>query len=255
MALNNVLIALVVFLCLFGSAMLGWRLRERLPSHHLSDESISVVKLATGLIATMAALVLGLLVSSAKTTFDRTGAEILNTAAQVVQFDRLLARYGPQTQDIRIQLKQNYAGLIQILESGDTATLMTLNSPAAVNRSEDLRRRVESLNPTGEVQSQVKARALQIMDDVSATRWLALLQATGSIPLALLIFLVVWLSIIFGTLGLFAQRNGTLLAVLIMCALSTSGAILLIEELNRPLDGMIGVSLQPLRTTLARLGE
>jgi hypothetical protein len=255
MTLNNLVIALIVFICLFGSALLGWSLRERLPSHHLHDDSISVVKLATGLIATMAALVLGLLVSSAKTTFDRTGSEVLETAAKVVQFDRLLAHYGPPAQDIRRHLKENYAGAIQVLESRNTATLLTLNSPASIKRGEDLRRELESLTPGNEVQTQVKAQALQIMDEVSATRWLTLLQATGSMPLALLIFLVVWLSIIFGTLGLFAPRNGTLIAVLLMCALSTAGALLLIEELNRPLDGMIGVSLQPLRTTLARLGE
>ena len=89
--MNHLVIAAVVFICLFGSALLGSYLRGRLPSQHLSDESISVVKLATGLIATMAALVLGLLVSSAKGTFDTTSAELVGTAAKVVQFDRVLS--------------------------------------------------------------------------------------------------------------------------------------------------------------------
>lgn len=253
--MNHLVVALIVFLCLFSSALLGWYLRNRLPAHHLSDESISVVKLATGLIATMAALVLGLLVSSAKGTFDNTGAELLQTAAKVVQFDRVLARYGPETQDIRIQLKRNFSAVVQILASGDATQMKRLNSPEAVQQSENLENKVEALSPGNDAQRVLKASALQIMDEVFATRWLTLLQANGSVPVTLLTVLVAWLAIIFGTFGLFAPRNGTVLAVLMMCALSTSAAILLIEELNRPLDGLIGVSLDPMRDTLSRLGQ
>lgn len=253
--MNHLVIALIVFICLFGSALLGSYLRARLPSHHLSDESISVVKLATGLIATMAALVLGLLVSSAKGTFDTTSAELVGTAAKVMQFDRVLARYGPDTQEIRSLLKRNYTGIVQVLASRDPALLAKLDSPEAINRSEELQRKVEALAPGNETQRTLKAHALQVMDEVFATRWLALLQANGSIPLTMLVILVAWLSIIFGTFGLFAPRNGTILAVLMMCALSTSASILLIEELNRPLDGLIGVSLDSMRDTLSRLDQ
>jgi hypothetical protein len=253
--LNHLVIASVVFICLFGSALLGSYLRGRLPSQHLSDESISVVKLATGLIATMAALVLGLLVSSAKGTFDTTSAELVGTAAKVVQFDRVLSRYGPDTQEIRSLLKHNYAGVMQVLASRDASQIAKLDSPEAINRSEELQRKVEALSPGNDAQRALKARALLVMDEVFATRWLALLQANGSIPFTMLAILVSWLSIIFGTFGLFAPRNGTILAVLMMCALSTSAAILLVEELNRPLDGLIGVSLEPIRDTLGRLGQ
>ncbi|MEB0048316.1 MULTISPECIES: hypothetical protein [unclassified Pseudomonas] len=110
--MNHLVIALIVFLCLSGSALLGSYVRQRLPSQHLSDESVAVLKLATGLIATLSALVLGLLVSSAKGTFDTTNAEVQGAAAKVVEFDRLLARYGMETQEIRTQLKHNYAEVV-----------------------------------------------------------------------------------------------------------------------------------------------
>ncbi|MCU1752816.1 hypothetical protein [Pseudomonas sp. 6D_7.1_Bac1] len=249
------MIALIVFICVFGSALLGSYLRDRLPSHHLSDDSIGVVKLATGLIATMAALVLGLLVSSAKGTFDTANAELVGTAAKVVQFDRMLARYGPETQEIRGQLKQNYAGVMQLLAAHDAAQLAKLDSPETINRSEELQRKVEALTPGTETQRALKAHALQLMDEVFATRWLILLQANASIPPTMLVILVAWLAIIFGTFGLFAPRNGTIVAVLMMCALSASASILLVEELNRPLDGLVGVSLAPMRDTLSRLGR
>lgn len=115
--MNHLVIALIVFCCLFGSALLGSYVRQRLPAHHLSDESVAVLKLATGLIATMSALVLGLLVSSAKGTFDTTNAELEGAAAKVVEFDRVLARYGPETQPIRTQLKHNYEKILQTLAS------------------------------------------------------------------------------------------------------------------------------------------
>lgn len=253
--MNHLLIALVSFACLFGSASLGWYLRDRLPGHHLNEASVSVIKLATSLIATMAALVLGLLISSAKGTFDKANAELVETAAQVLQFDRVLARYGPETQAVRDILRRNYLGIVAVLATGDTLQLKRLNDHEAIKRSEALRREVEQLPALDAEHAALKVSALSIMDEVFAMRGLLMLQTTSSVPPALLIALIVWLSIIFGTFGLFTARNGTVSAVVLMCALSTSVSILLIEELNRPLDGLIGVSLDPMRDTLSRLGQ
>ncbi|MDI2595044.1 hypothetical protein NYP20_10360 [Pseudomonas sp. N3-W] len=253
--MNHLVVALIVFICLFGSALFGSYIRERLPDHHLSDESVSVVKLATGLIATLTALVLGLLVSSAKTTFDTTNAELEGAAAKVMQFDRLLARYGPDAQAIRTQLKHNYAEVLQVLASRDSAKLALLDGPEAISRSEALRQQVEALSPATDNQRTFKSAALQGMEAVYAARWLTLLQANHSIPPAMLVILVTWLSVIFGSFGLFAPRNGTIVVVLMLCALSAAATILLVEELNRPLDGLINVSLAPMEHTLQRLGE
>lgn len=127
--MNDLVIALIVFACLSASALLGSYVRERLPSQHLSDDSVAVLKLATGLIATMSALVLGLLVSSAKNTFDTANAELEGAAAKVIQFDRLLARYGPDTQGIRTELKHNYAEVTQVLATRDRRQIAKLDSP------------------------------------------------------------------------------------------------------------------------------
>lgn len=253
--MNHLVIALIVFICLFGSALLGSCVRERLPIHHLSDESVAVVKLATGLIATMSALVLGLLVSSAKGTFDTANAELEGAAAKVIQFDRALSRYGTNTQEIRTQLKHNYTEVVQVLASRDPTLLAKLDSPEAINRSEALQRQVEALSPGTDDQRALKASALRMMDVVFAARWLTLLQSNQSIPPVMLVILVTWLAIIFGSFGLFAPRNGTIVVVLMMCALSTAATILLVEELNRPLDGFISVSLEPMRHTLGGLGQ
>src|SRR5471030_327664 len=253
--MNHLVIALIVFCCLFGSALLGSYVRQRLPAHHLNDESVAVLKLATGLIATMSALVLGLLVSSAKGTFDTTNAELEGAAAKVVEFDRVLARYGPETQPIRTQLKHNYEQILQTLASRDRSRLAMLDSPEAITRSEALQQQVAALSPSTDNQRSLKASALQMMYAVFAARWLTLLKANQSIPPIMLVILITWLSIIFCSFGLFAPRNATILVVLLMCAVSTAATILLVEELNRPLDGLISVSLEPMQHTMARLGQ
>ncbi|TCK38820.1 hypothetical protein B0G84_4142 [Paraburkholderia sp. BL8N3] len=253
--MNHLVIALIIFVCIFGSSLLGLYVRAMLPANHLSDDSINVVKMATGLIATMAALVLGLLVSSAKGSFDTMDHELVQSAASVVRLDRTLARYGTETHELRASLKHIYEGSIEMINSDDPAQLARLGGPEAVSRTEEFQRQVEALAPRNDEQRQLKARALAIVDDLFAGRWLALLQIKGSIPVSLLIVLVLWLCIIFGSFGLFAPGNATVIAALFMCALSTSGAIFLIQEMSTPLGGMVRVSVAPMRVALARLGE
>ncbi|APR38489.1 bestrophin-like domain [Paraburkholderia sp. SOS3] len=253
--MRHLSIALIIFAGVFCSALLGLRLRTLLPKNHLGEDPIGVVKLATGLIATMAALVLGLLISSAKNSFDMVNASVIRDAASVILLDRVLARYGPQTQGIRGGLKQAVAAAVQQMASRNPAQLENLHSPEAIERVESLVRQIENLSPQNDVQRRLQARAIEMADDVLAVRELGLLQAAGSTPAALLIALVLWLCIIFGAFGLFTPANATVIIALFLGALSTSVAIFLILEMNTPLDGMVTVSLSPMREALAVLGR
>lgn len=247
--------ALIVFACVFCSSLAGLFLRAVLPEHHLSDESSSVIKLATGLIATMAALVLGLLISSAKSSFDTTSGDIERNAAGVINLDRALADYGPETQELRALLKRNYTASVQVLASGDPSLLARLGSAEADSRTESFQRKLRGLAPRNDDQRELKVHALQAADEVLAARWLALLRTHGSIPITLLVALVTWLCVIFGTFGLFSPLNGTIVCALAMCALSAAGAIFLIEEMNNPLEGTVKVSIAPMREALAHIGQ
>jgi hypothetical protein len=203
----------------------------------------------------MAALILGLLISSAKASFDTVSTELIDAAAHVVRLDRVLAKYGPEAQPIREALRRSYAATIDTLASDDPSRLAKIDNPETVHRVEDFQRLVEGLSPQNAMQRELKTRALQLVDEVFATRWLAILKEKVPIPMPLLVALVFWLTAIFGTFGLYAPRNGTTLAALLVCALSTSGAIFLILELNSPLSGVVRVSLTPLREALAVLGK
>ena len=253
--MHHLNIAVIVFACVFGSALLGLHLHSRLPDHHLSDDSISVIKLTIGLIATMAALVLGLLISSAKSSFDAANTAVVRDAAEIILLDRTLAQYGPETQEIRALLKQSVATGVQKVSSGDPDQLASMRSPEALRRGENIQRKLAELSPHGETQQRLQARAIQITGEVLAMRELALLQAAGSTPMPLLITLVLWLCIIFGSFGLFTSPNTTVTTTFFLGAISTSIAIFLIQEMNTPFGGIVSVSLAPVREALAMLGQ
>ncbi len=251
---QHLLIFLLVFISVFGCALVGMHMRTHLPDHHLDEESATAIKLATGLIATIAALVLGLLISSAKSSFDTVSGDLERNAVDVIRLDRTLAQYGPEVQSLRQQLKHNYGIWIELLASGNSTTLATLDSPQVLNHISDFQRRLADLTPTSANQRQLQERALDISDEVFAARWLALMQKRGAIPMTLLIVLVSWLCVIFGTFGLLAPRNGTVMFFFLLCALSASGAIFVILEMDTPLTGIVKVSVTPMREALSQLG-
>jgi hypothetical protein len=254
--MNAVLIAGIVLLCVFGGALAGMGLRRHLPDHHLSEDSKDTVKLAIGVIATLSALVLGLMVSSAKGSFDRMGDEFTQAAATVVQLDHALAEYGPETIEVRRKLHQNFRRVVDVLVAEDRSQLATLQAPAAGNRIEDVAAGIRTLAPGNDVQREVRARALGLVDVVSANRALLLLQQHDSISTALLVVVVSWLTLIFVGFGVFSPpRNATVMVALFLCALSVAGAIFLIIEMDNPLTGIVRISDAPMRKALAILGS
>ena len=253
--MSSTLIALLILECVFGSALLGLYLRGTLPEGHLKDDTLSLVKLATGLIATMSALVLGLLISSAKGSFDRINNNLVENAARVMTIDQLLRDYGPETGELRTLLKQIYSTNIAILTSGDPAQMARLDSAESMNAIESLRRKFLTLAPRDDVQHALRGRIVQISNEITSSRELAFLQKEGTIPMAMLAVLTAWLSIIFAAFGLCSPRNHTTVAALFVCSICAAGAIFLILEMDRPLDGLISLRAAPLHAAIQHLGR
>src|SRR5690349_11494856 len=108
-----ILVALILFAGLMGVIVLGARLRRLVPADHLNNDSKDAVKLALGLVATMTALLLGLLVSSAKNSFDTTRTEVIQMSAKIALLDRILLLSGPQTADARRALRDSVAEAVR----------------------------------------------------------------------------------------------------------------------------------------------
>lgn len=252
--MSSLAVAAVALVCVFGGALAGLYLKTHLPGHHLKDDSKDIVKLGIGVIATMTALVLGLLVSSAKNSFDRLSNELTHIAAKVIELDRTLARYGPETRDVRLRLRENYEGVVDFVFSSHASTHAARAASDRV-QLEDAQSLIESLAPRNDTQRDLRVQARQLATELAATRWLLLLQETETISMPLLVVVVTWLSLIFTGFGLFAPRNGTVVVALFLCALSVSGAVFLILEMDRPLDGIVKISDAPMRTALGFLGR
>jgi hypothetical protein len=248
--MSSIAISSIVFAFVFGGALVGMYLRAVLPQGHLSGDSKETVKLGMGLVATMVALVLGLLVASAKGSYDAQSTELTDMSSKIVLLDRVLAHYGPETKEVRDMLRSSVVQILdQVWSKNGTAA-----SPLSAS-AEPLFDKIQGLSPQDDSQRSLKAQALGIGMSVGQTRWLMYEQATASISIPLLVVLVVWLTALFASFGLFAPRNATVLASLFVAALSVSGAILLILELYTPYRGIIRLSSAPLRSALTHLGQ
>jgi hypothetical protein len=253
---NPLAISLIAFGCIFGGMLLGMFLRTMLPEHHLSNDSKDVLKLGIGMMATLAALVLGLLIASAKGSFDTINSGLINTCSKIILLDRVMAAYGPETREARDVLRRSVAATIaQVWPSERTGQIETevLDQGAVL---ETVYNKLLQLSPQNNVQRHLQSRALQVSGDIAEARWLMFQQrGQSSLRMPFLVMLVSWLVIIFFSFGLFSPRNATVILTLLVCALSAAGALYLIQELDRPIGGLIQISSAPMRTALANLGR
>ncbi len=249
-------IAAVTFACTFGCAMAATFVRGWLPPTHLSKESQDVVRLGIGLVATMTALLLGLVTASARSTFDMHDAAVRNSAVVILTLDRHLARYGPETKPTRDLIQQALAFRVKTLwsESRDGTAVgpgvVGVNGSSTVAPVEEVENQILRLTPQTDTQRWLKSEALKLSQEVSKTRWRILEAVDGTIPAAFLVAVIFWLTVTFTSFGLYAPRNATVVLVLFIAAVSVSVAVLLLLELATPFTGIIKVSSAPLQFAL-----
>jgi hypothetical protein len=248
--MSSVEISLITLACLMAGEGFGMWLQYRLPDHHLSKDSQDTVKLGAGMVATMSALILGLLVSSAKTAFDNMNSAIAQNGAKIIQLDHLLAEFGPSAQPLRDTLKRALADRVQKVWGG--------GGIKAVERSTvilDLQSRFNQLSTANDVQKSAMQQACQLATEIWSNRLLMVEEEQEPVPKVFLVLLNFWLTLLFLSFGLFAPRNLTVLGVLFVCALSVASAVFLILEMNHPLDGLIKVSSAPMLKALELIGH
>jgi ABC-type amino acid transport system permease subunit len=254
--MSSLTISLIVFGCTFGAVLLGMLLRYILPEHHLSTESKDVIKLAVGVVGTLTAMILGLLVASAKNTFDSQRAGVSQLAGNVIALDRMLAHYGPETKETRAIVRASVADLIDRTWPHDGSSKSSDQGAPMEGRSEEVIDHILALTPKTDAQKAFQSEAVKIASDTGKMRWSLYAQRQGSsIPSLFLVVLVFWLAVTLGSFGLFAPRNPTAVFALSVCAAAVSCAIFLILELDHPFTGIIQIPGDPLRSALEHLGR
>ena len=248
---SSALSSIILLTSLVAMVLLGRNMRRHLPDDHLNADSKDAVKLAMGLVATMTALLLGLLVSSAKGTYDTQRTEVIQMAAKVAFLDRVLTAYGPEAAGARAAARDAVADAVHRMwpEKAGTRAELTPNRSA----SEGVYAAIQALSPHDDGQRDLKAQAVTVIADLGQLRALMLAQAVPSIPKPLLITVGCWLVIIFLCFSLLAPPNATTVLALTAAAVSVAGAVFLIMELDEPLSGMIRISSEPMLNALNRL--
>jgi len=251
---SPIVLASIAFLVIMGGVLLGAVLRNALPGHHLADDAKDVVRLGTGLVGTIAALVLGLLIASAKNSFDTQSSQVRQTTASIVVLDQILAQYGPEARAARELLRGAIDPLVERIwrENRTGSAKAAPFAPGAGAQSTYAK--ILALSPQDDVQRALKDRAVQVATDLAHDRLLLFEQADDAIPMPFLAVLVFWLTIIFASFSLFSRLNPTVVAALVVVALSASAALFLILEMNQPFAGLMQISSAPLRNALAPLG-
>ena len=236
-ALNSLLLGAMVFLCLFGAALIGMLLRSRIPQEHLSPDSKDLIRIATAVVGTLSALALGLLIASAKSAYDSAESELRTSAGHVVLLDRVMAKYGPETTQARDLLEQIVGSrLSQVKDnSGDDPATSAATFDPGVEPLQDLLR---ALAPKTDSQRWLQSRALAVSAVMAEAHWLLVETGSEGLPWPFLVVMIFWLSVLFATFGLLAPGNMTVVATLFVCSLSVAGAVFLIVDMTNPYIGL-----------------
>lgn len=250
--MSPITVSLIVFASVFAAALFGMLLRRVLPEHHFNSETKDTVKLAMGFVATMAALILGLLVASAKDAYDKQASGVVQLAAKIIYLDRLLANYGPETKDARALYRRVVEQVASRMWPGESAKTSELD-PSGL-RTEDVYVAIEALKPTTDLQTSLKSQAVSTSLEIGQMRWLEYEQANATASVPLLCILVFWTSVLFASFGMYAPNNGTVVAAMLLASLSVAGAIFLIQELGSPFAGLLQIPKTAFTNALSHLG-
>jgi hypothetical protein len=243
--------AVIVFGCLATAVLLGRIASARLPAHHLSTEARDTVKLSLGLVATMSALLLGLLVSSAKGAYDAQNRQVDEMAAKIATLDRVFALYGPESARARKELRAIVTNAI--------ARAWPQESGAASDLAPDLRsgdeiyRAVQMLMPVDDSQRDLKSRATSYTIDLAEGRALLVSRALEGASAPLLIVVIGWFVLILFGFSLLAPRAPVATLALTVAAAAVSGAIFLLLEYYEPFEGLIRIPSDPMVASISEI--
>jgi hypothetical protein len=251
--MTPLLMSLVAFVFIFGGTFLGIFIRRKLPNRHLSGDTKDIVRQGTGLIATLASLVLGLLIASANGKYETESSQIRQIIADLVLLDNTLALYGPEAEPTRAQMRREIGFMADRIWSESRPTFGKPKPFEAGALGLAIYSEVIKLDPKTDAQRFYQARAMDTLVEIGKTRLLLYTSADGSIPIPFLIVLVGWLALIFASISLFAESNARTVTILCVFSFAASAAIFLILELSQPFVGLMMIPDEPFRNALAHL--
>ncbi|MDX8491687.1 hypothetical protein RFN29_08855 [Mesorhizobium sp. VK22B] len=251
--MGEVLIGLGIFACLTGAAIVSLMVYEHFPTHHRQDDTSAVVRLAANLFVVLSSLVLGLMINSAKNTFEAINSNVHTFATDIILLDRTLRQYGPEADGARQSLTA-YVQRVVDTSTADSDTTVVPNrlSELLLNQVGDI---LAGLTPADARQTAAQQAATQQLRKLIEQRWILAEQSEGAIPAPLIALLVAWLTLIFASFGFRAPRNATIVGTFVISGALAAAAVYLIIDMDAPFSGPIQVSPAPLQRALAELTQ
>jgi len=251
--MSSLAITAIVLACVLAGSLLGMWLGCRLPEPHQSAASHDAVKLATGMLSVLAALVLGLLIAGVKNSFDTTDTQIRQFAATLILLNQTLADYGRETAEPRAMLRNYTARALADNWPEDKAAPIKMEDVEAGKLLNNVRAAVLDLPSGSPRRDTLRADAVSLVEDALKTRWLLIERAESSIQPLFLEILIAWITLIFISFGYTAPRNATVATSFFLSAAALAACIFLIVEMDTPFEGLLTVSSMPMRNALAHM--
>jgi hypothetical protein len=237
-------VALLAFLSMTGAAFLGLFSYTRFPPDHLQDDTGNVVRLVTNLFVVMTSLVLGLMMNSAKNTFDTNNRDIRTLATDLILLDRTMRALGPEAEDA-------HRYLVEYVRTALTEANILEGDPRAEASLEAAGTSLRAIRVSDEQNVALWNDARQLYREVVRQRWVVIDEFGGTIPPRLITMVILWLAIIFASFGYRAPRNTIVVASFVLAALLISAALYLILDMDTPSSSQ--ASNVPFQRALAQL--
>lgn len=244
------LVFVLILVLTLAALRVGLRLSALLPEHHLASDARDSAKIGIGMLATLLALVLGLMITSAKRAFDEREADLVEISTSIVLLDHALDGFGPDAGPARGQLRAMVDG-IMVVRAAPPAHMTTQNLRAITQ----LQKTILALSPASEAQHWYQARAMQLTSAIAQDRVLSSEHGESSVPAVLIVIVGGWVVLIYLGLGAFLVSNRSVIVALSICALAFACSIYIILELDTPYSGVVSVSEKPLIRAQAALSQ
>jgi hypothetical protein len=247
--MSEIFFALLIFLCLVAASLGCLFTYKRLPLHYRQEDTHAVVKLAANVFVVMTSLVLGLMINSAKNTFEAIDHNVHTFAATLILLDKTLREYGPEALETRERLHTYGRRAVAGTWPGKGKPL--IDDPAAEKLLTAAESSLNSIRPDEADRLLVWNEARGLMQSIVELRWLLAEDSEGNIPSPLIVMVVAWLILIFASFGYRAPRNHIVVITFVVASALISTSMYLIMDMDVPFSGPMQVSPSPMHRALA----
>jgi hypothetical protein len=256
------LLVLIIFVLLLGASGLGMYLHDQLGERHRTSETKDHVRLVVSILVTFTALVLSLMLSEVKGSFDTFDARLRAFAGDISNLDIHLREYGPDADPIRATIRKYVAAAIADSwrdEPAPSGDFPRFDGPVSVERPElgalliQADTAIHKLDPPDHFRQRLTDSLSSQIDEALRGRRQLLETSHDTIAWPLMLAMCAWLAVVFGVFGLLSPRNAVVYLSIVICAVCVASAIFLIDDFDSPIDGLLSAPSDSMRASLARI--